>query len=94
MYKYIVSLNAGFGVISKDLNVLANNKYEALCAALSICEREHYLAFFYDIEAMNAMGVSDAERKESFIYIDPTKVDPSARPAYMAKTGVTCKKVA
>lgn len=30
MYKYIVSLNAGFGVISKDLNVLAKNKYEAL----------------------------------------------------------------
>lgn len=43
---------------------------------------------------MNARGVSDAERKESFIYIDPTKFDPTARPAYIAKTGVTCKKVA
>lgn len=94
MYKYIVSLNAGFGVISKDLNVLANNKYEALCAALAICEREHCFAFFYDIEEMNARGVSDAKRKESFIYIDPTTVEPAARPAYFAKTGVICKKVA
>lgn len=93
MYKYIVYLNAGFGVISKDLNVLAKNKYEAFCAALAICEREQWFAFFYDVEEMNARGVSDAERKESFIYIDPTKVDPSARPAYIAKTGVTCKKV-
>lgn len=94
MYKYIVSLNAGFGVISKDLSVLADNKHEAICIALAICEREHWFAFFYDIEEMNARGVSDAERKESFIYIDPTKFDPTSRPAYIAKTGVTCKKVA
>ena len=94
MYKYSVSLSAGFGVISKDLNVLAENKHEALCAALAICEREHWFAFFYDIEEMNARGVSDAKRKEFFIYLDPTTVDPAARPAYIAKTGVICKKVA
>lgn len=66
MYKYSVSFSAGFGVISKDLNVLADNKHEALCAALAICEREHWFAFFYDIEEMNARGGERCEKKRIF----------------------------
>lgn len=92
--KYIVSIYAGIGIITQNIEVLAYNESEALEAAMATCQQNNWHALYWETDELNTMNYSESEKDELFIYIDPTLVEPLAHPAYFDAHGVNVQKVA
>lgn len=80
--KYIVSLWPGVGYYTKQITVNAFSEQGALEAALAFCEAKGLNGLFIEVDEMNE-DLTDEERDEIYIYVDPTFEGTNTRPAYI-----------
>ena len=93
MNKYIVSIWAGVGYCMKQVSVEAFHDEEALEAAMSFCQKNGLHGLYLEEDELDE-DLSEAEREELYIYIDPTLYDSQCHPAYFLAENLGIQKVA
>ena len=93
MNKYIVSIYAGVGCCVEQVSVEAFHEEEALEAAMSFCQKNGLHGLYLEEEELDD-DLSESEKEESYIYIDPTLYDSECHPAYFIAGYLGIQKVA
>ena len=81
MDKYSVSIWPGVGYYTKQIEVEAFNELEALEAALAYCQQN-----------VDELDLTDEEKDEIFIYIDPAR--EGCHPAFFRVENLSVQKAA
>lgn len=92
MEKYIVSIWPGVGYYTKQIEVEAFNELEALEAALAYCQQKKLYGLYIDVQYVYELDLTDEEKDEIFIYIDPSRA--GCYPAYIRLENLSVKKAA
>ena len=93
MNKYIVSIWPGIGYYTKQVAVEAFHDKEALEAAMSFCQKNGLHGLYLEEDELDE-DLSEAEKEELYIYIDPTLYDSQCHPAYFLAENLGIQKVA
>lgn len=93
MNKYIVSIWAGIGYCMKQVAVEAFSDEEALEAAMSFCQKNGLHGLYLDEDEIDD-ELSEDEKEDLYIYIDPTLYDSQCHPAYFNAENLGIQKVA
>lgn len=93
--KYIVSLWPGVGYYTKQIEVTAFSEEQALEAALAYCQANGLDGLYYECEEIDDDDeLTDDEKDELYLYVDPTMEDSNAHPAYINLENLGIEKVA
>ena len=92
MDNYIVSLWPGVGYYTKQVAVEAFNDEEALEAAMSFCQKNGLHGLYVEEDEIDE-DLSESEREDLYIYIDPTLYDSQCHPAYFNAENLGIQKV-
>lgn len=92
MEKYIVSIWPGVGYYTKQIEVEAFNELEALEAALAYCQQKKLYGLYIDVQDVYELDLTDEEKDEIFIYIDPSRA--GCYPAYIRLENLSVQKAA
>lgn len=82
MNKYIVSVWPGVGYYTKQIEVDAYSEDEALESAMCYCQKMGLRGFYIEANEVDEMDLSESEKDELYIYIDPTLYNSECHPAY------------
>lgn len=93
MNKYIVSIWAGVGYCMKQVAVEAFDDEEALESAMSFCQKNGLHGLYVEEDELDA-DLSESEKEDLYIYIDPTLCDSQCHPAYFLAENLGIQKVA
>ena len=93
MYKYIVSIWAGIGCCMEQVPVEALSDEEALEAAMSFCQKNGLHGLYVEEDELDE-DLSEDEKEDLYIYIDPTLYDSQCHPAYFNAANLGIQKVA
>ena len=93
MNKYIVSIWAGVGYCMKQVAVEAFCDEEALEAAMAFCQKNGLHGLYLDEDELDE-DLSEDEKEDLYIYIDPTLCDSQCHPAYFNAENLGIQKVA
>ena len=91
--KYIVSLWPDCGYHCQDINVTAYDEEEALEAALAYCQANKLKGLYIDVDDIDD-NLTDDEKEDLYIYIDPTFGRPGTHPAYLYAENLRIRKIA
>lgn len=92
---YRVSLWCGCGYQLSTFDVYAFCEEEALEYVLAFCEEYDFVELFATGDYIETkLCLTDEERNEMFLYVDPTMMDNSAFPAYLLKENLDVTLVA
>lgn len=94
MSKYIVSVWPGVGYYTKQIAVEAFCEDEALEAAMCYCQKMGLRGLYIEANEVDEMDLSESEKDELYIYIDPTLCDSECRPAYFNLENLGIRKAA
>lgn len=90
-----VSVWCGIGYTLDTFNTYAFNEEEALEYVLSYVERNDMFGLYATEDYIaHKLYLTDEERDEMFIYVDPTLTDYKAFPAYLYSENLRIEKVA
>lgn len=92
MNKYTVSIWPGVGYYTKQIEVEAFNELEALEAALAYCQQKKLDGLYIDVQDVDELDLTDEEKDEIFIYIDPSRA--GCHPAYIRLENLSVQKAA
>lgn len=92
MDKYTVSIWPGVGYYTKQIEVEAFNELEALEAALAYCQQKKLDGLYIDVQDVDDLDLTDEEKDEIFIYIDPSR--GGCHPAYFRLENLNVQKAA
>lgn len=92
MDKYTVSIWPGVGYYTKQIEVEAFNELEALEAALAYCQQKKLDGLYIDVQDVDDLDLTDEEKDEIFIYIDPSRA--GCHPAYFRLENLNVQKAA
>lgn len=92
MDKYTVSIWPGVGYYTKQIEVEAFDELGALETALVYCERQKLYGLFLEVQDVESLNLTDEEKDEMFIYIDPSRA--GCPPAYIRLENLSVKKAA
>lgn len=93
--KYIVSLWPGVGYYTKQIEVTATCDEDALEAALAYCQQNGLDGLYYECEEIDDDDfLTETEKEELYIYIDPTFAHDNCHPAYINSQNLGIKKIA
>ena len=93
MDNYIVSLWPGVGYYTKQVAVEALNDEEALEAAMAFCQKNGLQGLYLEEDELND-DLSEDEKEDLYIYIDPTLYNSQCHPAYFFAENLGLQKVA
>lgn len=85
MKKYKLGIWNGDGYLLEPFEVAAPSQEEALERLLSRLQREDRFDLFLSPESVEAAGLTEEEKEEMYLYIDPSLSDRDAVPAYIRK---------
>lgn len=91
--KFKVALWTGVGYCLQEFEVYAFNEEHALECVLAFCEKTGARGLYTTDEQINE-DLTDEERDEIYLYIDPTMADKKAFPAYVLLENLMIEKVA
>lgn len=92
MDKYIVSLWPGVGYYTKQVAVEACDDEEALEAAMAFCQKNGLQGLYLEEDELND-DLSEDEKEDLYIYIDPTLYNSQCHPAYFNAENLGIQKV-
>lgn len=92
MDKYTVSIWPGVGYYTKQIEVDAFDELGALEAALAYCQRKKLYGLYIDVQDVDDLDLTDEEKDEIFIYIDP--VCKGCHPAFFRVENLSVQKAA
>lgn len=92
MDKYTVSIWPGVGYYTKQIEVEAFDELEALEAALASCQQKKLFGLYIDVQDVDELDLTDEEKDEIFIYIDPSRA--GCHPAYIRLENLSVQKAA
>lgn len=92
MKKYIVSIWPGVGYYTKQVAVEAFHDEEAMEAAMAFCQKKGLHGLYVEEDEIDE-DLSESEREELYIYIDPTLYDSHCHPAYFYAENLGIQKV-
>lgn len=93
MEKYIVSIYPGIGYYTKQVSVEAFDDEGALESAMSFCQKNGLHGLYFEEDELDE-DLSESEKEELYIYIDPTLCDSQCHPAYFLAENLGIQKVA
>lgn len=92
---YTVGLWPGCGYYLSEYNVFANHEEEALEYVLAFLEKNDFVDLFWTDEYTDSkLCLTEAEKDEMFVYVDPTMTDGRAYPAYILAENLSIEKLA
>lgn len=92
---YSVGLWCGCGYHISEYNVYANHEDEALERVLAFVEEHDFVELFYTDDYIESkLCLTEAEKDEMFVYVDPTMTDRRAYPAYILAENLKIEKLA
>ncbi len=80
---YEVRLWCGKGYTTQVFHAYAFDEDEALEYTLAYIEAHDMNTLFYTQEEVQELGLTEDEKEDMFMYIDPTMIDGQAYPAYV-----------
>ncbi len=92
MGKYVVSIWPGVGYYTQQIEVKAFNELKALEAALAYCQRKKLYGLYIDVSEVDALELTNEEKDEIFIYIDPAC--EGCHPAFFRVENLSVQKAA
>lgn len=92
MNKYIVSIWPGVGYYTTLIKVEAFEELGALEAAVAYCQRKKLYDLFINVQDVGALDLTDAEKDELFLYVDPAC--KGCHPAFVRVENLSVQKVA
>lgn len=94
MNKYIVSVWPGVGYYTKPIEVDAYSEDEALEAAMCYCQKKDLRGLYIEANEVDEMDLTESEKDELYIYVDPTLCDSLCYPAYFNLENLGVRKAA
>jgi|GEM_PF-5273558 len=94
MNKYIVSVWPGVGYYTKQIEVDAYSEDEALERAMCYCQKMGLRGLYIEANEVDEMDLSESEKDELYIYIDPTLYNAEYHPAYFNLENLGIRKAA
>lgn len=92
---YSVGLYPGCGYYLSTYNVYAKHEEEALEYVLAFAEENDFVELFWTDDYIESkLCLTEEEKDEMFIYVEPTMTDSRAYPAYILSENLKIEKLA
>lgn len=93
-FLFKVTLWCGVGYLTSGFCVYANDEEEAMERVLAFIEKNDFVELFWTDDYIESkMEITELEKDEMFLYIDPTMTDNSAYPAYVLNENLGIEKL-